>query len=497
MSVPFNNIPAGDGIRVPLFYAEVDNSMANSATSDLRRLIVAQVNDDASAEEIGKLTICSSEEDAKRIGGTGSPLATMFSIWRLNDPMGEVWILPIQLSTGTAASCKITVTGTATEAGLLNVYVAGKLVQVNVSVGMTAAEAAAAIETAITEESDLPVKASAAEGVLTLTAKFKGTLGNDIKIEMNREGISNGQYTPAGLTVEVTAMTGGVGVPDFDEVNAALGDEAFEFIAMPYSDSTSIQAWVLVMSDESGRWSYVKQIWGHVYSCERNTFAQLVTNGKARNYQHITVVGIEQGVPSTAWDFLAAYTARQAVYISADPARPTQTGNMLGISPAKASERFSIEERNSLLKYGVATSVYAGGYQTIERAITTYQKNKSGQADNSYLDSETLHQTAYIINTLKTAITSKYSRHKLGDDGQAFDSGQPVITPKVARAELIAQYSKLERKAIVENSDKFAEALIVERDADSPNRMNVLLPPDYVNQLRVFALLNQFRLQYA
>jgi len=36
----------------------------------------------------------------------------------------------------------------------------------------------------------------------------------------------------------------------------------------------------------------------------------------------------------------------------------------------------------------------------------------------------------------------------------------------------------------------------VERDSGNPNRINVLLPPDLVNQLRIFALLNQFRLQY-
>ncbi len=41
-----------------------------------------------------------------------------------------------------------------------------------------------------------------------------------------------------------------------------------------------------------------------------------------------------------------------------------------------------------------------------------------------------------------------------------------------------------------------ADYLVVERDTDNVNRINVLFPPDYVNQLRIFALLNQFRLQY-
>ena len=57
-------------------------------------------------------------------------------------------------------------------------------------------------------------------------------------------------------------------------------------------------------------------------------------------------------------------------------------------------------------------------------------------------------------------------------------------------------YTKLEDKAIVENADLFAKYLIVERNKDDPNRVDVLLPPDLVNQLRVFAVLAQFRLQF-
>jgi len=43
---------------------------------------------------------------------------------------------------------------------------------------------------------------------------------------------------------------------------------------------------------------------------------------------------------------------------------------------------------------------------------------------------------------------------------------------------------------------QFKANLIVERDSNNPNRVNVLYPPDVVNQLRIFAVLNQFRLQY-
>ena len=51
-------------------------------------------------------------------------------------------------------------------------------------------------------------------------------------------------------------------------------------------------------------------------------------------------------------------------------------------------------------------------------------------------------------------------------------------------------------KGIVENSELFKKYLIVERNVDDPNRLDVLLPPDLVNGLRIFAALVQFRLQY-
>ena len=49
---------------------------------------------------------------------------------------------------------------------------------------------------------------------------------------------------------------------------------------------------------------------------------------------------------------------------------------------------------------------------------------------------------------------------------------------------------------LVENYSAFEQNLLVERDVNDPNRVNVLYPPDLINQLRIFAVLAQFRLQY-
>jgi hypothetical protein len=95
MAVSFSNIPAD--IRVPLFYAEVDNSMANSGATTFRRLIVAQVNDTADSDEIGRLTLVARTSDAQAIGGPGSMMAAMHARHREIDIGGEVWCLPLKL----------------------------------------------------------------------------------------------------------------------------------------------------------------------------------------------------------------------------------------------------------------------------------------------------------------------------------------------------------------------------------------------------------------
>ncbi|WP_242173677.1 MULTISPECIES: phage tail sheath subtilisin-like domain-containing protein [unclassified Pseudomonas] len=494
MSVGFNTIPSD--IRVPLFYAEVDNSQANTAQESLRRLIIAQVNDDADNEDVGRLVLVSRSTQAALIGGQGSMLAAMHKRLRSIDVAGEVWCLPLKVTTGTASKAAVTVTGTATEAGLLYLYVAGKRVRSIVPALASATAVAAALAQAINDDIDLPVTAAAAESVVTLTCKFKGELGNDITLQLNRLGRANGEFTPPGITATVAVMAGGTGTPEMSVALAALGDEPFEFIAQPWTDPTTLDAWKAAMDESSGRWSWSKQLYGHVYSAKRGTLGQLVAVGRARNDPHICIGGFEKSVPNPVWEIVAQFMARTAVFINADPARPTQTGELGAIQPAAASDRFLIDEAQSLLSNGIATFNYSGGSVRIQRAITTYQRNAYGQADDSYLDSEPLHQSAYVIRFLRTRITSKYGRHKLANDGTAFGPGQAIVTPMVIRGELIAAYGELERMGLVENAEMFKANLIVERDSNNPNRLNVLFPPDLVNQLRVFALLYQFRSQY-
>ena len=47
----------------------------------------------------------------------------------------------------------------------------------------------------------------------------------------------------------------------------------------------------------------------------------------------------------------------------------------------------------------------------------------------------------------------------------------------------------------MENIEAFKEGLIVERNEQDPNRLDVCMPPDLVNQLRVVGMKISFLLQ--
>jgi phage tail sheath gpL-like len=165
-----------------------------------------------------------------------------------------------------------------------------------------------------------------------------------------------------------------------------------------------------------------------------------------------------------------------------------------GVLAPPLEERFMLTERNNLLYSGISTFTVADdGSVQVEKTITTYQKNKFGDADDSYLNIETLFLLMFVTRFLRTQITSKFSRMKLANDGTRFAPGSAIVTPNVIRAELIAQYRTLEYNGYVQDAAAFAKTLLVERNSSNTKRIDVLWTGTLIDQLEIFALLNQWR----
>lgn len=495
MSISFNHI-ASD-VRVPLFYAEMDNSRANTAQDSSRALLLGHALPDAPIKTNTPVRM-PTEALAQKLTGRGSQLHRMVTAYRRIDPLGELWVIAVpepKPPGGPAWSC-LGLVGKPQAPGVLSLWIGCRRIRVAVNPAQTLDEIADHLTQAINTASDLPVTARLREdGEILLTARHSGMTGRDIPLSTNP--LSAGEETsPPGLALVVDRMRGDDYTPDVTAAIAALGDTPFDFIGLPFHDLESLRLFEQEMNDQSGRWSPYRQLYGHVYTAKTGSLSELVALGESLNSPHLTVAGYEPAIQTCLDEGVAARLARSAVFLRADPARPTQTGELNGVLPAPVGKRFTLTEQQSLLSHGIATAYVEGGALRIQRDITTYKKNAAGVADNSYLDSETLHTSASVLRRLKSVITSKYGRHKLADDGTRFGAGQAIVTPAVIKAELCAVYRQLEREGMVENFAAFRDHLIVERHAHDPNRLDVSFPPDYVNQLRVFALRHQFRLQY-
>ena len=199
--------------------------------------------------------------------------------------------------------------------------------------------------------------------------------------------------------------------------------------------------------------------------------------------------------PHTAELWAAAWGAVAAWNLNNDPARPLHYLKLKGILPPPLEDRFIRSERDTLLYDGIATHIVdSGGNVLIERSITTYQTNAAGIVDPSYLDIQTVATLSEIRYQYKARMVSRFisPRFKLADDDFPVQPGSYVARPKDVKQETIALFTLLRDKGLIENLDDFIDNLVVERDATDVNRINVLLPPDLINQFRILAGNVQF-----
>lgn len=488
MTISFNEIP--NNRLVPFVYVEFDNTRAAQGPS-IQPYKVALIGQKlsggtATAEEIKQITNITQAQNAF---GRGSQLAKMFESWFDNNNSTEVVGIPLD-DDGAAvkASGSFDFAGSATESGIVYAYIDGKLKQVGVSSGDSASTIATAVAAAINADADLPVVAGTNAGTVNIEAKNGGEAGNELDARLN---YNDNEELPAGVTVTVNAFASGAGNPDIDLAIAAVGETQYNIIAHPYADANNLTK---IESELSDRFGPLTQNDGVSIIAKKGSFATLSTLGDSRNSQHSVIVAAT-GIPQSSSRVAAAIAALVSFHGQIDPARPFQNLAIDGINVPVEADRFTDNEKNLLLLDSIATlKSGSGGQLLVQRLVTTYQTNAAGALDISYRDLNTLLTLSYLRFDFRNTILLKYPRHKLADDDTQYDEGQAVVTPKTIRGEAISKFRQWESAALVEGIDQFKNDLIVERSATDPNRLDVLLPPDLVNQFRVLAAQIQFLL---
>lgn len=487
-NVSFNEVP--DSIRVPGIYIEIDPSKANGggAVMERRLLLVGQRLATGKVAALNTIRLGSQAGDqAADAFGQGSMLHAMAAAAREANEYVDLWAIALDDDgDGQVAAGKVTLGGAPTASGTLCLYIGGNRVRIGVAAAEPVATLASRLASTINATSGLPVTAAATAGEVTLTCRWKGETGNDLDLRLN---YYDGEQTPAGLTVAITAMTGGTANPEVQPVLDAIAGKQYYSIVCPYLDGANLAALEAEMVDRFGP---MDTLTGHVFNAKTGNHAQLTTWGSGRNSPHCSTLGLH-GVPTAPW-VVASVWATVAEFSGAnDPARPFRSLALPGVLPPAEKLRFTRSERNLLLYDGISTfTVDQGGQVLCEVIITNYQTNSFGLPDISLLRLETKWTADLIRFRFNTAVARDYPRHKLGDRAIP---GQAIATPNLIRATLVAEATKLhEEDGLIEDMESFKRDLLIKRSNQNPNRVNAVMPPNLVNQFDIFAAAVQYRL---
>jgi phage tail sheath gpL-like len=468
-NISFDSIPAS--IRKPGKYLEFNTKLAvRTLPNNLQKmLIIAQkIAAGAVAQKIP--TKIFSDAEAAAAFGAGSVAHLMARAAIKANPYLALTVVALDdAGTGVAAAGTVTITGPATSSGSLVVYVGAQRIEIGITNGQTAAQIAAALNTELGKHPDLPVTAAVADGVVTLTAKNKGTLGNGIGVYA--------LASAAGATATATALTLGATDPTLADALATVLGEQYEIYAVPFVDATSYAALKTHLDNISGPMEQRPAI--AVMGCV-DALAAATTLGGALNHGRICLPYLRYTAASPArslaYEIASAVAAVMA--FEEDPARPLNTLALAGIAPAAVPDRLSRTEQESCLYNGVAPLEVSpdGGSVQIVRAISTYIQDPQGVPDISLLDITTIRTLDYVRKACRERIALRFPREKLSSK-----------TPPKVRTELLDVLYKLQDLEIVEEVDANKDGLIVERDLQDPNRIDAKIPTDVVNGLHVFA----------
>lgn len=476
MSVSFDYIPSA--LRYPGAYIEVDGSAAGLGGDIGAVLIVGQKLASGTAPA-GELTLVASVQDAKLKAGAGSMLHRMVARYRAIDPSLDVYMLPYtDNAAGVAATGTLVVTAAPNASGTLALYIGGDLVTVGVTAGQAPGGVATAIAAAINASTlDLPVTATAAMSVVTLTARHKGTCGNGVDLRTNLYG----ETTPTGLGLTVNAMAGGTGDPAPGNLTNIIGQKWMNYVVLGMNDAATLAAW---HTESVLRYRPPVQAGFRAFAAHRGDYAAAVAFGSTGNYEHISVLSLGLN-PVATWEAAAIVAAAAAPKLRNNPVESLEGRALTGLIGVSYHDW---TQANSLLFKGMSVlQMTKDGSCSIKRLISMYQYRPDGSTDDAYLDINAAEVMERIRYEQRMGAIQRFTGTAAAKTNEGYRPGLRITTEDSVRAYLLSLYENvlMRERGWVQAYDHYKSTLVVEQDPTNPSRFNfvdqpVVLSPYYI-----------------
>ncbi len=229
--------------RIPGTYYTVALCKGTRSAANVRPVLVVAQKLAAGTGVVDTVTLCTSPEDARTQGGSGSGLHLTAAGVFLGGPTALVYTCVVAVGAATAVAKNVPIAGACTVAGTLQMQMGREIISINVDVGDSGddvgALCAAAIAPGAGTNADSPISATYATPNLILTPKDPG-IGGVLHRYAFRNIPTGITIAGAGTDVESVCTIGvtgelysaafaaafGTGMPDYDFVVPATQDPA-------------------------------------------------------------------------------------------------------------------------------------------------------------------------------------------------------------------------------------------------------------------------------
>lgn len=430
-------------------------------------------------------------DDAAMLFGSGSELHRMITRFMRINPTTPCYALVVaENGSAGAATGTITITGPATSAGTLRIYVGDEFVDVGFIVGDSATTIAANAVIQINARAGWPATATNLLGVITLTSKQKGDRANFIRYQARVIPFAG---TGAGVSpVASTAFTGGTASDDITAALAVIAAQNFYYIVPAANDATQLGLLVAQVNAQALPITGIRQrvVWG-----SNDTLANTITIVDGLNAARSEVAWLaESHIPPCE---LAAHQA--AVYALGEaPSVPRLNWNFYGQSDAepwniKAPLSGFVPSRSQVfaaLNAGVSPIGVQNGKAYLVKRITN--RYKSGATlDYRTRDAHKVTICDRYASSLVAKSALQLRGKEIGDDPK---KGQPttgprVVTPRIVKAMIDGLTDFYAGNDLLQNVPDIKAQTLVVRDANNRQRMGAKVPLQPIDILDQMAYL--------
>lgn len=430
--------------------------------------------------------------DARGFAGPGSHIDAMVAAYLTPDQNVPLDIICLaDAGGGAAAVWTLTFAGPATQSGTPALAIAGQRISIGTIAGDTAATAATEFAAAINAgpqaanvnaTAQLPVTATATGAVVTVTARNKGIVGNDISFVPNP---ALGDAMPPGLTVAVVQTVQGATNPSIAAALTLVSNTWYTDIIIAWQDAANVG---LLAAEADRRYNAMVRKDTRCHVGVTGSFSQQLSAASAANarfvyFSPMTAPG------SPPWAIAACAGGICAKMLTADPSRQLDEIAMPGIVGPQTVNIPIDAEQELLLAGGCSVfRVLSNGAVTMKRYVSTYTENPEGDLDEAWMDVMAQAVSSRIRYDWRNYFRSLYPSNKLAPDGSlAAQSDPTVVTPNRAKASWGARMIVYAKNGWVVDEINQANAASFFIDPNDPNRLDYRIPYTRIGNMIVDA----------